>query len=114
MFCFNLFNFLKSTAAKLSRGSSSMGNSNDISPQQEQFKPVEHIPMAEKKPEPVAIVKIMDADKSIEINKAAKDDDGHPGAPHKKQDKSRPVSSTPVPGTPWYVNSSLTSSFAKS
>lgn len=91
-----------------------MGNSNDMPPQQEQFKPVEHIPMAEKKPEPVAIVKIMDADKSIEINKAAKDDDGHPGAPHKKQDKSRPVSSTPVPGTPWYVNSSLTSSSAKS
>jgi hypothetical protein len=91
-----------SSAAKLSRGPPSMGNSNDMPSQQEQFKPAEHTPMAEKKPEPVAIAKIMDADKSVDISKASvKDDDGLPGAPHKKQDKSRPVSSTPVPGTPW-------------
>jgi hypothetical protein len=68
---------------------------------QEQFKPPELMPMAEKKPEPIALSKSIEVDK-IEVNKAiVKDDEGHTSVALKKQDKSRPVSSTPVPGTPW-------------
>jgi len=82
-----------------------MGNSNEMVAQPETFKQVEHVPVIEKKTEPVVVAKVMaESEKVAELNKAVmKEEDIHANAVHKKQDKSRPVSSTPVPGTPWCV-----------
>jgi hypothetical protein len=91
-------------AAKLSRGPPGIGNANEMS-QPEPYKQVEHTPVVEKKPEPVIVAKV--EEKIAEIKAVAKEEESHAISAHKKQDKSRPVSSTPVPGTPWYCKLNL-------
>ncbi|XP_059485677.1 transcription elongation regulator 1 [Neocloeon triangulifer] len=89
-------------AAKMSRGVPGMGGVAEMAAQPEPFKQIEHVAIAEKKPEPVHVAKISaETEKSAEIARAVIKEES--SASHKKQDKTRPVSSTPVPGTPWCV-----------
>ncbi|CAB3367370.1 Hypothetical predicted protein [Cloeon dipterum] len=92
--------------ARMTRAASGLAAMGEITSQQpEPFKPVEHVPVVEKKPEPVMAAKIAaDAEKNMDTLKASvKEEDNQVNMSLKKQDKSRPVSSTPVPGTPWCV-----------